>query len=68
MNGLKKWLISLFSQDSTTSMMRLMSLTSLVFGMILAYHGMVGYEVFVLSAFGGKLAQKVAELKGNKDE
>ena len=67
MDKLMTWFNKLLSEDSDASVMRLMSLMSLVFGMILAYYGMVGYEVFVIAAFGGKVAQKVAELKGNKN-
>lgn len=53
----------LFSESSSISMMRVMALISLMASIGLAYAGKPGYEVFVLAAFGGKVAQKVAEVK-----
>ncbi len=63
----------MFSESSKVSMMRVMSLLSLVAGIILAFVGLnqqqepsslaVLVAVFVGSAFGGKALQKSQELK-----
>jgi len=53
----------LFSESSEVSMIRVMSLISLMAAISLAYLGKAGFEVFVLAAFGGKIAQKISEVK-----
>jgi hypothetical protein len=67
----------LFSENSTVSCMRVMSVSSLAIGGLIALVAvcmnkdlagaspLVG--VFVGAAFGGKVAQKFAEIKGEKD-
>jgi hypothetical protein len=60
------WLKSLFSEDSTVSMMRLISLISLMAGIILCFANKPGFEIFVLAAFTGKVAQKITEVKNDK--
>lgn len=60
MNFLK----SLFSEKSDVSMMRVMSLLSLIIGAYLAITGKdVSVSTFVYAAFGGKAVQKFIESK-----
>lgn len=55
---------SLFSENSDISMMRLMSLMSLLIGAYLAVKGHdISVGVFVYAAFGGKAVQKYIESK-----
>jgi uncharacterized membrane protein YiaA len=76
---MKNWLDSLFSCDaSSVSAMRVMSMLSLFFGMIIAIIGLyrnadlnglsllVG--IFITSAFGGKAIQKRFEKPNPSDE
>lgn len=59
-----KWLNQLFSDDGAVSMMRVLSLLSLLIGGYLAIVGKdTSVSVFVLAAFGGKLWQKSIETK-----
>ncbi len=54
----------LFSEKSDTSIMRIMAVTSLIIGAVLAFKGhneCVG--VFVCAAFTGKVAQRFIESK-----
>jgi hypothetical protein len=60
---MKALLKSLFSEESGISMMRVMSLLSLIAGIILAYNNKPGYEVLILAAFSGKAGQKFLEMK-----
>lgn len=53
----------LFSESSEISMMRLMSLLALLTAMTLAFMDKPGYDAFLVAAFGGKVAQKFAEVK-----
>lgn len=53
----------LFSESSEVSMMRLLSLISVIAAIGLAYAGKPGFEYFLFCAFGGKVAQKFAEVK-----
>ena len=62
-----QWLRDLFSDSSNVSMMRLLSLISLLAAIALAYLGKDGYEVFVISAFGGKVLQKISEMKNGQN-
>lgn len=53
---------SLFSENSDVSMMRLMSLISLIIGAYLALKGHDNsVSIFVYAAFGGKAVQKYIE-------
>lgn len=57
-----KWVRSLLSSSSDVSMMRVMSLLSLLIAGVLAFKGMdTSVSVFVYAAFGGKFAQKYLE-------
>lgn len=58
-----KVLKALFSENSDVSMMRVLSLISLLIGAYLALEGHdTSVAVFVLAAFGGKAAQKAIEV------
>jgi hypothetical protein len=58
------FLRSLFSSKSDVSMMRVMSLLSLLIGAYLAIKGKdTSVAVFIYAAFGGKAAQKFVEAK-----
>lgn len=58
------FLKNLFSENGSISMMRLLSLISLLIGGYLALSGKdTCVSIFVLAAFGGKVAQKVVEAK-----
>lgn len=63
---MKRLLVSLFSEESEISIMRVMAIASLIIGAALAFKGADAsiVSLFVISAFGGKVAQKFAE----KDE
>lgn len=55
---------SLFSESSDVSMMRLLSLISLIIGAYLALHDKNAcVDIFVYGAFGGKAVQKLIESK-----
>lgn len=60
-----KWLKSLFSEEGSVSMVRLMALISLLTGCYLAIIGRdTGIvSIFVTSAFGSKIMQKHLELR-----
>lgn len=59
-----KFLKEMFNEKSNTSMMRMMSLLSLVIGAILALKGKnESVDIFVYAAFGGKAIQKFFEGK-----
>ncbi len=58
-----KFLKALFSENSDISMMRVLSLISLLIGGYLAVTGHdTSVAVFVISAFGGKAVQKAIEV------
>ena len=55
---------SLFSENSEISIMRVMSIISLLIGGFLALKGMdASVPTFVYAAFGGKAVQKYIEMK-----
>ena len=57
------FLISLFSEKSDISMMRVLSLISLIIGAYLAISGHdASVSIFVGSAFAGKAVQKAIEV------
>ncbi len=56
-----KWLKSLFSEEGTVSMVRLMAIISLLTGCYLAIIGKDGFTIFVTSAFSAKIIQKHLE-------
>jgi Na+(H+)/acetate symporter ActP len=59
---MKQFIKDLFSENSSVSMMRLMSLVSLLIGGYLAIKGKdASVIVFVTAAFGGKVIQKQIE-------
>ncbi len=59
-----KFLKELFKEDGTVSMMRLLSLISLLTGCALAIAGKDNsVMIFVTAAFSGKVAQKFVETK-----
>ncbi len=61
---MKKMLLALFSESSGVSMMRVMSLLSLVIAAVLALKGMdSSVSIFVYAAFSGKAVQKFLEMK-----
>jgi hypothetical protein len=61
---MKKFLLAMFSENSTVSMMRVMCLTALLIAGYLALKGQnESVAIFVTAAFGGKAAQKYIELK-----
>lgn len=76
MEKLKRLYISLFSENSEISIMRVMSIMSLVFAATISIVGLyqdknltdlaILVGVFVGSAFGGKAVQKFAEVKETK--
>ena len=58
------WIKDMFSESSDVSMMRVMSLMSLIIGAYLALTGHdTSVSVFVYAAFGGKAVQKYIEAK-----
>ncbi len=62
-----KFLRSLFSENGDVSMVRFMSLLSLIFGGVLALRGQdTSVLIFVGSAFSAKVAQKIIETKNSK--
>jgi len=62
------FLKDLFSESSDMSMMRLLSLISLLVGAYLALKGHdTSVPTFVYAAFGGKVFQKYIETKSSKD-
>lgn len=71
-----EYLKKIFSEASDISSMRIMSFLSLIIGAIVSLIGLFkGSElfglatlagVFVGSAFGGKVLQKIQEIKGEK--
>ena len=74
-----KWLKDLFSESGSISMMRVMSILSLLAGIGVAYVGLskpvVDYSgislvvsVFLSAAFGGKVMQKRIEVNGAKSD
>ena len=64
-----KLLKQLFSENSSVSMVRLMSLISLCVGAYLAIRGQDScVAIFVGAAFGGKISQKYIEVQGNKSK
>lgn len=67
---MKKLLLALFSENSEISIMRVMAVMSLLVGAGLAIKGSDAsiVSLFVLSAFGGKAAQKFAEIKEDKKD
>jgi len=71
---MRQFIVNLFSESNSVSMMRFMSLISLLMGCIIAIYGIsknpVDYSgisllvsVFITAAFGGKIAQKMQETK-----
>ena len=61
---MRSFLRSLFSEKSDVSMIRVMSLASLIIGAYLALKGQDSCVViFVSAAFSGKVAQKFIESK-----
>lgn len=68
---IKRVLSAMFSEDGSVSMVRVMSLFSLIVGAFIAIWGLVAGKdlggisqlctVFVAGAFTGKIAQKFAE-------
>lgn len=76
---MKQWLKALFSEQSGVSMMRVMSIISLLVGCAVAFVGLnkmpVDYSgisllvsVFLSAAFGGKVMQKRIEVNGAKSD
>lgn len=65
---MKKFLFALFNENSEISAMRVMAVMSLLIGAILASKGADStiVAIFVGAAFGGKVAQKFAEIKEDK--
>lgn len=65
---MKKLFYALFSEDSEISIMRVMAVLSLLIGAGLALKGVDSalVSIFVVSAFGGKVFQKFAEIKEEK--
>jgi hypothetical protein len=58
---------ALFSENSDVSMVRFMSLLSLIIGGYLAGKGLdASVSIFVISAFGAKVLQKQIEVKKDK--
>jgi hypothetical protein len=71
---MRQFIADLFSENNSVSMMRLMSLVSLLMGCAIAVYGLskspVDYSgisllvsVFITAAFGGKIAQKMQETR-----
>jgi Na+(H+)/acetate symporter ActP len=61
---MKNLLLTLFSEKSEVSMMRVMSIISLIIAGVLAFKGMnESVSTFVYAAFGGKAVQKLIEVK-----
>lgn len=58
-----KFVKSLFSENGDVSMTRVMALLSLLIGAVLALMGKDNVAVFVYSAFGSKVAQKIVETR-----
>ena len=76
---MREFLRKLFSEGGDVSMMRVMSILSLLAGIGIAFYGMsklpVDYSgislltsVFLSAAFGGKVLQKSQEVKNAKGE
>ena len=76
---MKALMLALLAEDSRVSMMRLMSLLALLIGAAIAVYGLAVdcdnlagiaelVAIFVGAAFTGKVAQKFAESKQNKEE
>lgn len=67
---MKKLFYALFSEDSEISIMRVMAVMSLLIGAGLAFKGSDSsiISIFVIAAFGGKVAQKFAEIKEEKSD
>lgn len=60
---MKKLFDKLFSEDSDISIMRIMSVISLIIASVLAFKGMnESVPTFVYAAFGGKAVQKYLEV------
>lgn len=54
----------IFSENSEISIMRVMAVTSLIIGAVLAFKGMdTSVYIFVGAAFAGKVTQKFIESK-----
>lgn len=61
---MKKLFVALFSEDSDISIMRVMSIISLLIAGILAFKGLdTSVSTFVYAAFAGKAVQKYLEVK-----
>ncbi len=58
-----KWLKSLFSEEGSVSMVRVMALISLLTACYLAITGKEGFTIFVTSAFSAKIIQKHFETR-----
>jgi hypothetical protein len=58
-----RWLKSLFSEEGSVSMVRLMAIISLLTGCYLAIIGKDGANLFVTSAFGAKVLSKHLETR-----
>jgi hypothetical protein len=67
---MKNWLNRLFKDKSDVSSMRVMTMMSLIFGMMAALKGLDAnvVAIFVGSAFGGKVSQKYLEVKSEMSE
>lgn len=75
---MKDFLIRLISAKSDISSMRVMSLMSVIAAIVLAFHGInrgqpldslsILCGVFLGAAFGGKVGQKVVEVKQDHDK
>jgi hypothetical protein len=63
---MRQWLKDLFSENSNVSMMRVLSIVALLIGGYLAIQGHdTSVPIFIISAFGGKAAQKYIEIKNS---